>query len=912
MNLISRRNFCCYLLCQLILLSMFAVPAVFSAPASETTDVPPLSPLKVTLSISNPPPLNQIAEVTGVVTSSMDIAEIEFCISLPEGFRLESGSLSWMVSASPIAPAQRSATVRSLAVGDWRIEASAKSYLSPDSWFGSNDSLTVRVSETTASIVPKDTYAPEGSPGAEGTTIAPSEIPPLGPESPMPYELAPDGKPFFESSGANNPGTITIKGTLLGWVSKGGSTATWLNNIPLVLIRMTVHKTDGTLIAVLAWTSYTGTFSISFPNPGSGGFQVRAWTEITNLGIVYRGDGALRYTYWNFAARPDGTYNLGGLIVAGPPTWGQWRDSYAILESAIEDYYGRGVWYNLRYENQYAFNMRGTGPGGAQIFRYPYETFPHAHLGGEIHIPADGSADGSGWAKSIDVIRHEYGHEVMYKAFGNYYPPDSTGSHWITTHTGKPNLAWAEGWADALPILVDTPYSGNKLTGYYDKYTTDLSSGNYFHINLETPTWGTPGWENDQGVEGRVAGALIDIFDATNDGYDTYRSSGTTPWTEIWDTFVQVSDNFDAFWTKWLARGHNNRPIFGALGCLYVNTIDKGYMSSWSGWYLPTYDGKTPSNPALISSGSRMDLVVRGTDNKVYHAYSTNAGATWSTWKWVSAGYTIDQPALEYYGGFLHLVVRGTSNQVYHTKMLLATGVWGPWVRVSGGSMRSPAALEANWARLELVIRGTSNALYHASWTTGGGWSGWDSLGTAVLTNSKPSVAVDGFGFELVGKWRAVHVVVRGTDNKVMYNRLPAMSSTWAGWVQVQGGLTISEPAFINSKAGRFDLVVVGPSSRVYQSHLVGGVFSSWKSAGTKTVYTVSTNAADGNVHLMCRSASNSIWYTTFDTTSNVWGAGWHQLPGAMGGSAAIATRPTGILAVVRSATTNALYLSRR
>lgn len=907
MNLISRRNFCCYLLCQLILLSMFAVPTVFSAPTSETSDVPPLSPLRVTLSISNPPSLNQIAELTGVVTSSIDVAQIEFHIYLPNGFKLESGSLSWTVSASPIAPAQRSATVRSVAVGDWRIEASAKSYLSRDSWFGSNDSLTVRVSETTASIVPKDTYAPQ-APGAEGTTIAPSEMPPLASQPPRPYELAPDGKPFFESSATSNPGTITITGTLLGSVSQGGSTATWLNNVPLVLIRMTVHNNVGTQIGYLDWTSYTGTFSISFPNPGSGGFQVRAYTRSTNLAIVLRGDGVERWTYWNYGARADGTYNLGGLIVAG----GQWRDSYAIVESAVEDYYGRGVWYNLYYENQYAFDTRGTGPGGAQIFRYPYETWPHCHPGGEIHIPADGSADGSGWAKSIDVIRHEYGHQVMYKAFGNYYPPNAGGSHWITTHTGKPNLAWGEGWADALPILVDTPYSGNHLTGYYDKYLTDLSSGNYYHINLETPTWGTPGWENDQGVEGRVAGALIDIFDASSDGYDTYRSSGTTPWTEIWDTFVQRSDNFDQFWTKWLARGHNNKPIFGALGCLYVNTIDKGYMSRWSSWYLPTYPNSTLSNPALISSGSRMDLVIRGTNNKVYHAYSTNAGATWRAWKWVSGGYTIDQPALEYYGGFLFLVVRGTSNQVYHTKMPLATGVWGPWVRVSSGSMSSAAALEANFARLELVIRGMDNVVRHASWTTGGGWSGWDSLGTAVLTNSKPSVAVNGFGVELVGKWRDVHVVVRGTDNKVMYNKLPSMSSTWAGWIQVKSGLTISEPAFINSKAGRFDLVVVGTDSRVYQSRLVGGVFSAWKSAGTATVYTVSTNAADGNIHLMCRSGGGSIWYRTFDTTSNVWGAGWYQLSGAMGGSAAIATTPTGILALVRGATNNALYLAKR
>ena len=45
-------------------------------------------------------------------------------------------------------------------------------------------------------------------------------------------------------------------------------------------------------------------------------------------------------------------------------------------------------------------------------------------------------------------------------------------------------------------------------------------------LNLETPTWGSSGWDEGDDVEGRVAGALWDIYDDVNDGTDNYCDGG--------------------------------------------------------------------------------------------------------------------------------------------------------------------------------------------------------------------------------------------------------------------------------------------------------------------------------------------------------------------------------------------------
>jgi hypothetical protein len=114
-------------------------------------------------------------------------------------------------------------------------------------------------------------------------------------------------------------------------------------------------------------------------------------------------------------------------------------------------------------------------------------------------------------------------------------------------------MAWTEGWADFFPLVV-----------FNDPVLTYV---NHWSVDLETHTWGTAGWDNGDDVEGRVAGALWDIFDSANDGHDVFHDG----FLNIWDVIqAQTDDTFSEFWDAWRAGGHETLYTTYAL---YQNTI---------------------------------------------------------------------------------------------------------------------------------------------------------------------------------------------------------------------------------------------------------------------------------------------------------------------------------------------------
>lgn len=134
----------------------------------------------------------------------------------------------------------------------------------------------------------------------------------------------------------------------------------------------------------------------------------------------------------------------------------------------------------------------------------------------------------------------------MYRLYGDNLP--QTPSHNIN-QTSDAVTAWVEGWADFFPLVVQ---NNPDLAGW----------------NLETPTWFTANWDSGDNVEGRVAGALWDIFDSQSEFSDTF-SDG---FQHIWNVVSsQTDDTFREFWDAWCAKGYPKQP---ALMAIYQNTID--------------------------------------------------------------------------------------------------------------------------------------------------------------------------------------------------------------------------------------------------------------------------------------------------------------------------------------------------
>ena len=353
------------------------------------------------------------------------------------------------------------------------------------------------------------------------------------------------------------------------------------------------------------------------------------------------------------------------------------------------------------------------------------------------------------------------------------------------------------------------------------------------------------------------------------------------------------------------------------LALLFFVAVPVNAAYSWS-----SLDGFTVDSPAVAGTyGERVDVVVRGTDNGVYHKYWTSTGG-WSGWTSL-LGKTIDKPAIAYndydYKETLHVVVRGTNNALYHKKFDIASATWDsswtwldpiaePWYAASapaltpfyhdgwclfmifrgqdnylryawfkdywqgfagktwldmGQTKEAPAVATYN-NKIQLVVRGMDDGIYYREGTPDNAyiqWSAsWEKLPGTTL--SAPTLwANDYYG---------LHLFVRGGDNAVYWRDI---TSDMPSWINL-GGATRDSPAFwIEPESiwnGDWCLVVRGMDNRVFRRYRVYNYDSStyeWEAAWTpmngKTL-----SAPDVDNYLLCvRGANNGIYMA-----NSLWG----------------------------------------
>ncbi len=249
--------------------------------------------------------------------------------------------------------------------------------------------------------------------------------------------------------------------------------------------------------------------------------------------------------------------------------------------------------------------------------------------------------------------------------------------------------------------------------------------------------------------------------------------------------------------------------VVGTDNALYYTNCAEPCSSNGSGWSAwQSLGGATNSVPALVATTpGRLDLLVRGTDNGVYHKAYTN-GAWALSWDAAPGGATLDTPAgalwvyvisngmggvLEY--DFLAVVVRGTDNGVTGMFLRLAPAQVGAAARSIPGAMKKGAPVPASDPTIcpsgstspcsglvELVVRGTDNSIYHNTFT--GTWS--SSLGYTLRNNHRPACV------QLLGNQSNFHRRRGGERSRAIYfNRY---DTTWHEWISL-GGATSSGPA---------------------------------------------------------------------------------------------------------------------
>src|SRR5438477_3987798 len=175
---------------------------------------------------------------------------------------------------------------------------------------------------------------------------------------------------------------------------------------------------------------------------------------------------------------------------------------------------------------------------------------------------------------------HELGHAIMDDAYHDHFPsvPQSCAkAHFIPRDSG-PVCAWIEGFADWFQAAVT-----NRPVFDYDGTNVE---------DLEGPTWGTGGWDNGDGVEGRIAGAMIDLTDTNNEAYWD-RHSEANPGPLLHTLENHRPNTFHDFWTFRGQDGFDVGP--DALAALYQNTIDYQFRDPLGNYTPLTRPAAPPS-----------------------------------------------------------------------------------------------------------------------------------------------------------------------------------------------------------------------------------------------------------------------------------------------------------------------------
>jgi hypothetical protein len=192
-----------------------------------------------------------------------------------------------------------------------------------------------------------------------------------------------------------------------------------------------------------------------------------------------------------------------------------------------------------------------------------------------------------------NVVAHEAGHAVMDASYHDAFPATTNCDPHSMWQKSSVTCAWTEGFADWYGAAT---------------YGSGLFAVPTFTFDLEAATWGNPSWfQQGEDVEGRVAGALMDIADFTNEGpWDRYgegphiilqtlRNHVSTTFEEFWDTHRRA-DGFDVDTPELAATIYQNTIFFGFLYFFYDQLFDYSPLSFTSAGATESYRFNTTQN----------------------------------------------------------------------------------------------------------------------------------------------------------------------------------------------------------------------------------------------------------------------------------------------------------------------------
>ncbi len=332
------------------------------------------------------------------------------------------------------------------------------------------------------------------------------------------------------------------------------------NNANIGYYRNAMRLVNATSGDHLAWTYSDNEGYFTFPsvtNPGADGMTVRAYAVRYLNG---KGYGVCEYPACvNNAAADSATYDqfyyrqTNSFVVAdGNQDIGTYTSSYNLSNSL------RALWIKYDMDLAYLHLLQNSSIRGPFTAEWAGDSSHgnHYHRDGNIHFKAD-VGDGTN-----HTVLHELGHNVMNNA--GHFPEDSDcpSPHFINKISG-PQCAWTEGWGHIFLTFVNnepkkcSPPSTTNCTFFETDPSYDNCAGDW-----------DCGIDADY-VEGHVAGAVWDLYDAADDEFDIEQFNLSQFYNIIEN---DTNDSFVSWWVSWLNDGNSDL----ALNSLFQNNIIYG------------------------------------------------------------------------------------------------------------------------------------------------------------------------------------------------------------------------------------------------------------------------------------------------------------------------------------------------
>ncbi len=302
--------------------------------------------------------------------------------------------------------------------------------------------------------------------------------------------------------------------------------------------------------------------------------------------------------------------------------------------------------------------------------------------------------------------------------------------------------------------------------------------------------------------------------------YNGQSSQTGTPWS--------VCSSCD-IWNKWTAWQYSSSgSVCGISGAVDVDSFN-GTSASLVNTLVIDGDGAASfaPAPAAVSWGSgRLDVIVRGGGDAIYHKYYVSGTG------WLPNGATGSFERLggvsEYGPGIaswaanrLDAFCIATDDSLQHKYWDGSNWLPDPhWEDMGGTATSSPAAVSWGSGRIDVVVRGGSNHIYHKYYISGQGWLPTNFEDIGGNSTSSPAICSWGAG--------NLDVFYRGTDNtlKHLYYR----SGAWSGPEDLGGTLT-SGPCAVSPSSGRIDVFVRGGLNHIYHKYYITG--QGWLPSGS-------------------------------------------------------------------------------